>query len=252
MCFLPPLSVSCFRILGVMTVFCLFASSPVYGARKKKKSAKAPEPTPENVMPSEMIEQEIAEVRPMKDVRIDAAADGGVTYWLRLGDSFSTEESPDLTGRGLEMELFFEYKPELDANSTLLHQGDTTNGFAIHMIQKKPAVTVVHGGLRATLKSDVELPEGLTQLRVVIGLDGTMAFQASTMKKEIRGYAPMGNGFAVKPAQGLQVGKNPGPLALKDFPVGTHYVGTMAQVRLTLLPGATEELRAPRAVPVKD
>lgn len=234
-----------------MAVFCLLLNGPVYGA-KKKKAVKEEKVLPENVMPRNLEERGVADVRPMKEVRIDAAADGSVTYWLRLGDSFSAESSPDLTGRGLEVEIFFQYQPELDANSTLLQQGDTINGFAIHLIQKKPAVTVVYGGLRATLKSDDELPEGLTQLRMVIGLDGTMAFQASTLKKEIRGYAPMGNGFAAKPAEGLQVGKNLGPLPMKDYPVSTPYAGTMAQVRLTLLPGATEELRATRAVPVKD
>ncbi len=244
-------SVSSFRVPGLLAVFCLLISVPAEGA-KKKKAAKAAEASPENVVPREMTEQGIAAVRPMKDVRVDASADGGVTYWLRRGDSFSAEESPDLTGRGLEVEIFFHYQPELDANSTLLQQGDAVNGFAIHLIQKKPAVTVVYGGLRATLQSEIELPEGLTQLRMVIGLDGTMAFQASTMKKEIRGYAPMGNGFAGKPAEGLQVGKHLGPLPLKDYPVSTAYAGTMAQVRLTLLPGATEELRAAKAVPVKD
>lgn len=234
-----------------MAVFCLLLNGPVYGA-KKKKAVKEEKALPENVMPRNLEEHGIEEVRSMKDVRIDAAADGSVTYWLRLGDSFNAEESPDLTGRGLEVEIFFHFKPELDANSTLLQQGDAINGFAIHLIQKKPAITVVYGGLRATLKSDDELPEGLAQLRMVIGLDGAMAFQASTMKKEIRGYAPMGNGFAAKPTAGLQVGKNLGPLPLKDYPVSTPYAGTMAQVRLTLLPGATEELRAAKAVPVKD
>lgn len=244
-------SVSSFHVPGLLAVFCLLLSAPAEGA-KKKKAAKAVEAEPENVMPGEMTEQGIAEARPMKDVRVDAAADGGVTYWLRLGDSFSAEESPDLTGRGLEVEIFFRYQPELDANSTLLQQGDAVNGFALHLMQKKPTLTVVHGGLRATLQSEFELPEGQTQLRMVIGLDGTMAFQASTLKKEIRGYAPMGNGFATKPAAGLQVGKNLGPLPLKDYPISTSYAGTMAQVRLTLLPGATEELRAAKAVPVKD
>ncbi|CAN5869392.1 hypothetical protein BH11VER1_BH11VER1_37230 [soil metagenome] len=245
------LSVSGLRVSGLLVVCCLCAGGPAYGA-KKKKAAKAEEPPPENVMPRNLEEHGIAEVRPMKDVRIDAAADGSVTYWLRLGDSFSAEESPDLTGRGLEVEIFFHYKPELDANSTLLQQGDAVNGFVIHIMRKKPAVTVVYGGLRATLQSDIELPEGLTQLRMVIGLDGTMAFQASTMKKGIRGYAPMGNGFANKPAEGLQVGKSLGPLPLKDYPVSTPYAGTMAQVRLTLLPGVTDELRAPKAVPVQE
>lgn len=243
---------SWFPIIGVAAALCLFASGPAYGAKKKKKSAKADEALPESVMPKAMTEQGVAEVRAMKDVKIDASADGGVTYWLRLGDSFGAEESPDITGRGLDVELFFDYKPELDANSTLLHQGDFKNGIAIHLIQKKPAVTVVYEGLRATLKSDVELPEGLTQLRVLIGLDGTMAFQASSLKKEVRGYAPMGNGFAVKPEQGLQVGKNLGPLDLKDFPSSTFYQGTMAQIRLTLLPGTSDEHRAAKAVRVKD
>lgn len=245
-------SFSRFSILGAAALFCLLVSGPAYGAKKKKKSSKELEALPENVMPKAMTEQGVAEVRPMKDVKIDAAADGGVTYWLRLGDSFGAEESPDITRRGLEVELFFDYKSELDANSTLLHQGDIKNGFAIHLMQKKPAVTVVYEGLRATLKSDVELPEGLTQLRVLIGLDGTMAFQASSMKKEVRGYAPMGNGFAIKPEQGLQVGKNLGPLALKDFPSSASYQGTMAQIRLTLLPGVTDEHRAAKAVRVKD
>jgi hypothetical protein len=189
--------------------------------------------------------------RKMADVKVDASADGSVSYWLQAGDSFRVDESPDIAKHGLDAEIVFDYKPAIDGDSTLLSQGGPQLGFAIHMLGGMPAFTVTYEGLRATLKSKEPLPPGRIMLRALMGLDGTLALHATGMTQEVRGYAPMEGGFPRKPAQGLKVAESFGVLPAKDFPNSTPYDGAIERLRYTLLPGVGAESRAARAVPAE-
>jgi Domain of unknown function (DUF4976) len=189
--------------------------------------------------------------RKLAEVTVDAAADGGVNYWLQGGDNFTAAESPDITKRGLDAEIVFEFNPAVDGDSTLLSQGGPQLGFAIHLLAGKPAFTVNYDGLSATLKAKEPLPPGRVTLRALMGLDGTLALHATGLTKEVRGFAPMEGGFPRKPSQGLQVAHSFGVLSVKDFPDSTPFDGAIERVRFTLLPGTAVETRAAKAVPVE-
>jgi arylsulfatase A-like enzyme len=189
--------------------------------------------------------------RKMADVKVDAAADGSVTYWLQAGDNFKVAESPDIAKHGLDAEIIFDYRPEVDGDSMLLSQGGPQLGFALHMLEGKPAFTVNYDGLRATLKAKEKLPPGHIVLHALMGLDGSLALSATGLPAEVRGYAPMEGGFPRKPAQGLQVAQGFGVLPAKDFPNSTPFDGAIERVRFTLLPGIGIETRAARAVPAE-
>ena len=189
--------------------------------------------------------------RKMTEVKVDSAADGSVSYWLQAGDNFKAEESPDIAQHALETEIIFDYNPAVDGNGTLLSQGDPKLGFAIHLLDGKPAFTVNYDGLRATLKSKEALPAGRVVMRALLGLNGSLALSATGLTQEVRGYAPMEGGFPRKPAQGLQVAQSLGALPAKDFPNSTPFDGVIERMRFTLLPGMAVETRAARAVPVE-
>lgn len=189
--------------------------------------------------------------RKMAAVKVDAAVDGSVSYWLQGGDSFSASESPDIARRGIDVEIVFHYKPEVDGDSTLLSQGGPQLGFAIHMLGGKPAFTVNYDGLRTTLKAKEPLPPGRVILRALLGLDGSLVLGATGLTQQVRGYAPMEDGFPRKPAQGLEVAHSFGVLPAKEFPNSTPFDGAIEHVRFTLLPGIGVETRAVRAVPAE-
>ena len=86
----------------------------------------------------------------MADVKVDAAADGSVTYWLQAGDNFKVDESPDIAKHGLDAEIIFNYRPEVDGDSTLLSQGgpqlgELEAGFVANWLC--PVFSVVSGGV---------------------------------------------------------------------------------------------------------
>jgi len=189
--------------------------------------------------------------RPLNDVKLDAAADGSVTYWLQAGDIFPASTAPDIVGRGLDIEVVMDYRPEADANATIISQGNEKLGYAVHLIGGVPAFTVNYDGLRATLKGKEPLPSGKINLRALFGLDGTLAVGSTDSKEEIRGFAPMEGGFPRQPEGPLTVGRSVGTLPADLFPDSTVFKGKMERVALGLLPGMAVELRAAKAVPVE-
>lgn len=190
--------------------------------------------------------------RKITDVKTDSAADGSVAYWLQPGDVFNKEDSPDIEKHGLEFEIAFDYNSASDANGVLLSQGDETLGYAIHLVDGKPAFTVNYDGLRSTLKANAPLPAGPVVLRALLGLDGTLALSAIGLPQdEVRGYTPMEGGFPRPLAQGLTAGQATRVLPGKDFPQSKSFDGVIAKMRLSVLPGIAVETRAARAVPVE-
>jgi len=189
--------------------------------------------------------------RSLATVKLDAAADGSVTYWLQPGDNFPASGAPDVFGHGLDIEAVFAYNPDTDGNSTVISQGDTNLGYAVHLIEGVPAFTVNYDGLRTTLKGKQPLSAGKVTLRALFGLDGTLAVGAASSTEDVRGYAPMEGGFP-RPLEGaLRVGQKGGPLSEELFPESTAFTGKMERVNLGLLPGVSVELRAAKAVPVE-
>ncbi|RBP35840.1 arylsulfatase A-like enzyme [Roseimicrobium gellanilyticum] len=213
-------------------------------------------PSPDAVAAAETLRKTLptawaSAYRKQGDVRVDAGADGSVTYWYQSGDSFSADDSPDIKERALEIEMVFDYDPAVDRDSTILSQGGPQLGFAVHCLDGKLAFTVNYDGLRTTLKSTEPLPAGRVIYRGLFALDGTLAFSATGLKEEARGYAPMEGGFPRKPNQGLQVAQSFGVLDRESFPNSTPFDGAIHHLRYTLLPGSAVETRAAKAVPVE-
>ena len=190
--------------------------------------------------------------RKIAEVKTDSAADGSVAYWLQAGDAFNKEDAPDIEKHGLEFEIAFDYNPAADANGVLMSQGDEKLGYAIHLVEGKPAFTVNYDGLRSTLKARVPLPAGHIVLRALLGLDGTLAISAIGLPlEEVRGYTPMEGGFPRPLADGLTVAQMTKVLPSKVFPLSTSFDGVITKMRLSVLPGIAVETRAARAVPVE-
>jgi arylsulfatase A-like enzyme len=174
--------------------------------------------------------------RPLRDVQSSGGADGSTSYSFIGGDSFDASASPNITGRGLDLELEFDYNPKFDRDSTLMGQGDAQLGWCLHIVDGKPAFTINYDGLHTTLKGDDDMPAGHVELRALMGLDGTLAMAITGAAKEIRGFAPMEDGFPREPAKGMSVGESFGPLPAKDFPNSSPFDGNIFRAVLHLLP----------------
>ncbi len=192
----------------------------------------------------------VSSSRAADKIQVDASPDGSVTYWLEPGDDVDGDTAPNITEHGLSFETVFEYNPDVDANSSLITQGSGKLGYALHLMDGKPAFTVNYDGLHTTLKADEALKPGRVILRALLGLDGTLAIAATGLQHEARGFTPMEGGFPRKPQQGLMAGKAFGALPAELFPASTPFDGVIHKLTLQILPGTTIESRAAKAVPV--
>lgn len=189
--------------------------------------------------------------RTVDQIKVDSSPDGTVSYFLQPGDKLEADAAPDVLERAFDMEVIFDYNPALDADSTLLSQGDSKLGYAWHLVGGRPALTFNYDGLQSTVKAAEPLTAGQVRLRALVSLDGRVALAASGQSGEARGFTPFEGGFPRRPETGLTVGASFGPLSPKKFPNSTPLEGSIKLLRLTILPGATEDRRAARAVPVE-
>ena len=189
--------------------------------------------------------------RSVDQVKVDSSPDGMVSYFFQAGDQLDANSSPDILERPFDLEVVFDYNPAVDSDSTLISQGGSQLGFALHLVDGQPALTVTYDGLRATLKSEEKISPGEVRLRALVSLDGSMSLSATGLTKEVRGYTPFEGGFPRRPSLGLTVGASFGPLATRLFPNSTSFDGKLRLIRMTVLPGITVDRRAARAVPVE-
>jgi len=137
------------------------------------------------------------------------------------------------------MEVELEYHPERDADVTLLSQGDAQMGWALHFSAGKPCFTVLYQGLRATLAAAEALPAGPVKVRALLGLDGTLGLNATSLKEGARGWPPMVGGFPTRLSPGLSVGQTKGPLEPAVFPRNAAWESPATHVVFRLLPGVS-------------
>ena len=189
-----------------------------------------------HVLAASLTEQWRSAHRPMARVTIESGADGSQSLLLIAGDRFDAKSSPDITGRSFEVEADFIYHPVVDRDATIISQGGPQLGWAVHLIDGRPAFTVNYEGLRATLKTDDALPEGHITLRGLLGADGTLGINATGLPGGARGFTPMEHGFPRQPEQGLRVGESFEPLEAKVFPNSSPFDGFISRVRFTMLP----------------
>lgn len=174
--------------------------------------------------------------RPVAEVAAAASPDGTQHYSLQPGDELGPDDAPRLQGRGLFIDVAIDYRPEIDRDSTLLAQGGMEMGYALHLVNGSPALTVFVDGKPAAIVGG-ELAPGPNHIRASIDSGGLMSL-AVPGQSEILSNAPFTGGFPRQPVHGLEVGQSFGILAVKDYPNSTPFDGEVQRLRLTVLPPA--------------
>jgi choline-sulfatase len=180
--------------------------------------------------------------RPVDEIATAPSPDGSIHLKLQPGDELTAAESPEITGRGMFIETSFEYDPRVDADSTLVSQGDAKLGYAFHLVAGKPTLSVFKDGVATSVVGD-GLQKGTSHVRAGMDADGLMSL-AVPGRSEMLANAPYAAGFPEQPKAGLTVGQSFGPLSQKEFPDSTPFDGVVHRLRVTILP-PKEEIAKP-------
>lgn len=172
--------------------------------------------------------------RPVTAIAAAPSPDGGVHLSLQMGDELEAIEAPPLKGCGFFIETAFEYHPEVDQDSTLVSQGDSKLGYALHLVGGKPVLTIFHESKATAITGD-GLQPGRCQIRAGMDSDGLMSL-AVPGRSEVLGNAPFASGFSADSGGGLVAGQSFGILRAKDYPNSTPFDGQVHHLRITLLP----------------
>jgi choline-sulfatase len=172
--------------------------------------------------------------RPVTEIAAAPSPDGGVHLSLQIGDELEAIEAPPLSGCGFFIETAFEYDPKVDADSTLVSQGDAKLGYALHLVAGKPVLTVFQQGKGTSITGD-GLQPGRCQVRAGMDTFGLMSL-AVPSRSEVLGTAPYAAGFTADAEGGLAAGQSFGILNAKDYPNSTPFDGVVHHLRITLLP----------------
>jgi hypothetical protein len=172
--------------------------------------------------------------RPVDDIAIAPSPDGSIHLKLQPGDELNAAEAPEITGRGIFIETSFDYDPRVDADSSLVSQGDARVGYALHLVAGKPTLSVFKDGMATTVVGD-GLQTGPCHVRAGMDADGLMSL-AVPSRSEMLANAPYDAGFPEQPKAGLTVGQSFGPLSPKEYPNSTPFDGVVHRLRVTILP----------------
>lgn len=183
--------------------------------------------------------------RPAAAIAAAASPDGSVHLKLQIGDALSAADAPNLAGRGIAIDAVFEYDPTLDQDSTLVCQGDASLGYALHIADGKPALTIVVDQQVTSMVGDGLAP-GRNNVRALIDGEGVMSL-AVPGRSEVFGATPFPAGFPRQPAKGLAAGQSFGVLQPEAYPNSTPFEGAVERLRMTVLP-PKEEIAKPQKV----
>jgi arylsulfatase A-like enzyme len=214
------------------------ASAPEHSELKKKMT---------EWMPKEfkMASRTVAQIAP------GTPPDGSTNYSLIGGDRLEGAAAPQIKGRGVFIEASVDYDPEVDQDSSLLHQGDSQTGYALHMQDGEPTLTVFDSGKKASVALGVA-EKGRLDLRAVIGTDGSLSM-AMVGGGEISGDAPFAQTFQTEAKGRLAAAESFGPLSVQSYPNSTPFDGAIHRLRLTVFPKQEESPSViPAALPVEE
>lgn len=173
-------------------------------------------------------------VRPQAEIVGPVSPSGSVDLVMNIGDELSAEEAPDLKGRGVFIDVAFDFDPQVDQDSTLLAQGDSQSGYALHMSGSQPTLTVFANGKETTI-SGAALEKGRVNIRAQIDTGGVITI-AVPGHSESLGVAPFNQGFPQEPKTGIAAGQSFGILKAVRYPNSTPFDGRVVRLNLTLLP----------------
>jgi arylsulfatase A-like enzyme len=174
--------------------------------------------------------------RSSKEVVPTASPDGSIHLVLKLGDEVPAADAPPLQGRGFLIDSAFDFDPKVDADSSLLSQGDARLGYVLHLVDSKPTLTVFRDGQATSVTADT-LKLGRCHLRAGLDQDGLLSI-AVPGQSEMLSNSPLVGGFPAQPSGALKVGVSFGPLSRQDYPNSTPFEGGVHRLRLTLLPAS--------------
>jgi hypothetical protein len=169
--------------------------------------------------------------RTLEDLGGVDVSNGGQFFDLWPGDELNAKDAPQIAGRGIYVEAAIDYNPSVDANSSLISQGDDKDGWVLHLIAGCPTLTFFIAGQRSTVSID-PLKSGYAMIRVLVPGNGTVSL-ATAEQCEIIDEAPFHGGFPTQPKVGLQTTESFGPLKTRDYPNSTPFDGPVH--RLTVM-----------------
>lgn len=188
--------------------------------------------------------------RAASEIAPATSPDGSLDYKLQDGDSLPPEGAPKLQGRGVYLDVAFDYSPDVDQDSTIIAHGDTQLGYALHLVAGAPTLTVFHQD-KPTVLALSPLPPGRHLLRAMMDPDG-LSTLARLGDAEVSGKLPFQGGFPREPAAGLSVGESFGILGAREFPNSTPFDGTISRARLVVYPRTENKPSSvPLAIPVE-
>jgi len=173
--------------------------------------------------------------RPVAEILPEPSSDGSIHLSLVPGDELDAAASPPLAGRGFFIETSFDYKPEVDQDSTLVSQGNAELGYVLHLVAGKPTLSLFEGGkVSASVMGD-GLQAGVCHVRAGLDEEGLLSL-AIPGRSEMLANTPYAKGFPGQPKAGLVVGQSFGPLSVKEYPNSTPFDGAVQRLRVTILP----------------
>lgn len=172
--------------------------------------------------------------RPAGAILGGRSPNGGEDLLLQAGDELSAEDAPRLEGRGIFIDAAFEYVPSVDQNSTLLAQGDAQMGYALHMADGRPTLTLFADGRSFAIAGDT-LAAGRVHVRASVDGEGLLSL-AVPGRCEVMAPAPFPGGFLRQPAKGLAAGTGFGILDRRAYPDSTPFDGRIQRLHLTVWP----------------
>jgi arylsulfatase A-like enzyme len=158
----------------------------------------------------------------------------GEAWSVTNGDEVVAAEAPQIQGKGIDIEAAFTYSPEVDADSTLVSQGDAKNGWLLHLVEGRPTLTVRMDGQSSSAQA-APMSAGPVVIRAQIPADGTLCVCASGQSQIIE-RSPFPSGFPTQPSGPLRAGQSFGPLSLKEYPNSTPLDAKLQRLWVSVLP----------------
>ncbi|MBL9115931.1 MAG: sulfatase [Verrucomicrobiaceae bacterium] len=172
--------------------------------------------------------------RPASECKMPASPDGSMNFTLQAGDVLEGADAPQIEGCGFDLEARLDYRAEVDRDSTIAHQGDSSDGWVLHFYAGTPTFTLIVNKQRKSLSLG-ELKDGSVTLRAQVSGGGVVSL-AVIGHGEAIDQCPFPAGFPTQPKGELRVAQSFGPLTVKDFPNSTPYDGVIHHIWMTVLP----------------
>lgn len=160
-------------------------------------------------------------------------AKGSTQLWIQAGDVLPYQALPHLPGKGLFLDVAFDYQPKLHRDAVLACWGTEEAGFAVFLDQGRPTLSVHQKGQSDSFAGE-ELAEGMVELRVVLAPQGAVGISHNGKKPFVEA-SPYVTGLPGQPINALLVGRVGAVPLAKTHPQRAPFDGTFQRFNLTLV-----------------